>query len=124
MQNSNLHEARPIPDSESRVYVDFPAFRRSGDAQTRRAGSRHGYHWCHMWADDAEALHVMAQWIGLRRAWFQDREGFPHYDLLPHRRARAVLLGAREIDLRAFLRARRRVLGPFSHTPKPATLIT
>ena len=58
--------------------------------------------WSHMWADDLDELHEMAEAIGMRRAWFQDRKELPHYDLIPSRRAAAVERGAVEVD-HAFL---------------------
>lgn len=44
----------------------------------------------------------MAQVIGLKRAWFQNKRGqnFPHYDLSPSKRAAAIRYGATEIDCR------------------------
>ena len=79
------------------VYVDPPIV----------YGRRVGPHppdtpWCHMWADDLEELHAMAEAIGMQRAWFQDRKELPHYDLVPSRRAAAVARGAVEVD-HAFL---------------------
>lgn len=60
-------------------------------------GARPGFRYsrsCHMYADTLAELHAMAAAIGMRREWFQDRDGFPHYDLVPSRRMRAVELGA------------------------------
>jgi hypothetical protein len=58
---------------------------------------------CHMFTDsvDLEELHVLAERIGLKRAWFQDHRIAPHYDLTPSRRAEAVKLGAVEVQERA-----------------------
>lgn len=54
--------------------------------------------WCHLFTDgDVERLHLFAQAIGLKRAWFQDRPGFPHYDLSPSRRMMAVRNGAQQV---------------------------
>ena len=55
-------------------------------AQARRCGSR----WSHMFADTAEELHAMADKIGMKREWFQDQPGFPHYDLVPRSRKEVV----------------------------------
>lgn len=91
----------------SPVYVDrlreFP----SRQETARREGERFGHRWCHLWSDDIEALHAMAERLGMRREWFQDRPGFPHYDLPPFRRERALALGAAEHSLKAWLRQRR-----------------
>lgn len=57
--------------------------------------------WAHMWGDDANCkeLHEMAEKIGMKREWFQDRRGFPHYDLRPSMHERALENGARLHDL-------------------------
>ncbi len=69
------------------VYVDPSAF------------PFHGLLFCHMATDgDLEELHRMAARLGLRRAWFQDKPGHPHYDLSPHLRALAVRCGAVEVS--------------------------
>lgn len=70
---------------------------------------RHGVRWCHMWTEpgNEDALHVMAERIGLKREWFQDREGFPHYDLVMSARDRALKSGAKEKDLRQWVTDRR-----------------
>lgn len=56
----------------------------------------------HMFTDSADLgeLHSMASKIGMKRAWFQDKPGAPHYDLVPSRRAAAVSLGAIEVSAR------------------------
>lgn len=52
---------------------------------------------CHMIADNIDALHAMAERIGIRRQWFQDKPGHPHYDICKSKRAMAVKYGAVEI---------------------------
>jgi len=69
---------------------------------------------CHMLADTEEELHAMADKIGVARRWHQ----FPgtvksHYDICLTKRARAVELGAREIDregLVALIKSRREAI--------------
>ena len=51
---------------------------------------------CHLYADMTNELHAFAIKIGLNRTWFQDRPGFPHYDLT--RRIRGVAIGAGAIE--------------------------
>jgi hypothetical protein len=89
------------------VFVDALREERSRTEPARTAGERWGHLWCHLWSDDPEALHRMAEAVGMRREWFQDRIGFPHYDLSPTGRARALELGALERSLKDWLRARR-----------------
>src|SRR4051812_25498439 len=53
--------------------------------------------WCHLVSDcDFEELHAFAALLGIPRHRFQG----DHYDLPPHLRARAVSLGAHEVDAR------------------------
>lgn len=54
---------------------------------------------CHMLADTDDELHAMAANIGLARRWHQ-KPGTPHshYDICLRNRAKAVALGAIEID--------------------------
>lgn len=66
---------------------------------------------CHLYADTVEELHAFAAKIGMRRSWFQDREGFPHYDLTEKRREAAVRMGAVEETRREFVANRRGRLG-------------
>ncbi len=61
---------------------------------------------CHMTTDGPiEELHVFAEKIGMRRAWFQDHPILPHYDLTPSRRVAAVRAGAVEMRGTDMLRA-------------------
>jgi len=71
------------------------------DETTGRA-ARHfgrGKESCHLIAaGELEELHAFAKKLGLRREWFQGRASWPHYDLTPSKRAKAVALGAIEVS--------------------------
>lgn len=55
---------------------------------------------CHMFTDgDIEELHEIAEAIGMKRSWFQDKH-IKHYDLHARRRQKAVELGAIEVSRR------------------------
>lgn len=54
-------------------------------------------HMCHMMADTLEELHAMADVIGVKRKWFQNKRT-PHYDICLAKRALALKSGAIEID--------------------------
>jgi hypothetical protein len=59
---------------------------------------------CHLITDgDREALHSFAEEIGVRRCWYHARP-FPHYDLNPENREKAIEGGAGEVSLRELLR--------------------
>lgn len=90
-------------------YVDPLFVMPARNARVFRVGERHGHQWCHLWADSVEEMHAMAAKVGMRREWFQDKPGFPHYDLVPPRRAAALALGAIEYDLRDWIRGSRPV---------------
>ncbi len=53
-----------------------------------------GKSWCHMVADSVTELHDFAEQLGLKRAWFQDRTLYPHYDVTVSIRRKALALGA------------------------------
>lgn len=57
-----------------------------------------GREWCHLVADTLPELHDFAQRLGLRRAWFQERASYPHYDVTTAVRARALEMGALRAD--------------------------
>lgn len=63
--------------------------------------------WCHMWADTEEELHSMARQIGLKRSWFQNKPGFPHYDLYPSKRSKALIFGAMYMPFREWYKCHR-----------------
>jgi hypothetical protein len=73
------------------VYVD-PLLYHGGSKEFKYTVS------CHMYADTPEELHAMALLIGMRLEWFQNRPDFPHYDLTPARRKRAVHRGAVQVN--------------------------
>jgi len=50
--------------------------------------------WSHMWTDGPiEELHEFADKLGLKRSWFQNKKRFPHYDVVPSKRAMALGMG-------------------------------
>lgn len=59
---------------------------------------------CHLTADTLAELHDFADRLGLKRIWYQPSASMPHYDLTEGKRARAVSLGAVEIDRREMVR--------------------
>ena len=81
----------------------------SRDSHARLVGRKHDHQWCHLWCEvgGEEALHELAAKIGMRRHWFQNKIGFPHYDLVPTRRDPAIKAGAVETDLREWIKAKR-----------------
>ena len=50
--------------------------------------------WCHLVADSLDELHTFAAALGLRRAWFQDKTRYPHYDVTDNMRKKALAMGA------------------------------
>lgn len=66
--------------------------------------------WCHMWSDTGvEELKVFAERIGMNENWFQDHKVLPHFDLTPGRRYIAIEHGAKERDVKDFLRDQMRI---------------
>jgi len=63
---------------------------------------------CHLTTDGSmEELHAFAKRLGMRRSWFQEHPVLPHYDLVPSRRSRALVLGAVFVPAREQARRRR-----------------
>jgi hypothetical protein len=76
--------------------------------------------WCHLVADSLEELHAFATCIGLRRAWFQDRASYPHYDVTTDVRERALLAGALASRKRDVLMAARKLKSELdARAPRP-----
>lgn len=80
------------------IYVDNAFIK----AKVRQHDSR----WCHMLSDqeDPEELHLFAEAIGLKRAYFQPAKNYSpwwhqHYDLTEGKRKQAIAKGATEIDI-------------------------
>lgn len=74
------------------------------------AARRHGTRWCHLMAEDDNipALVAFAQKLGLRSQWLQGvSAGHPHFDLVPSKRAMAVKLGAKEVNIMEWMRERK-----------------
>lgn len=65
--------------------------------------------WCHLVADSLSELHEFAERLGLRRAWFQDRSEYPHYDVTVGMRWKALSLGAHEGDRRTMVACSKRL---------------
>jgi hypothetical protein len=92
------------------VFVDEifdadPMLHAATNPRARQAASW-GTRWCHMWADtpaDIPELHRIAWSIGLHPSYFQDKPGFPHYDLVPNKRRIALKRGAVEKNLMEWL---------------------
>lgn len=80
------------------IYVD--------DAFIKAKVKQHDSRWCHMLSDqkDPEELHLFAESIGLKRAYFQAAKNYSpwwhqHYDLTEGKRKQAIAKGATEIDI-------------------------
>ena len=73
------------------------------DGLTTYPENPHGHgRWAHLFDDggDVAALHAFARTIGLKPAWFQNRPGFPHYDVTAGKHAAALKAGARLVTWR------------------------
>ncbi len=77
--------------------------------------------WSHLVADTDEELHDFAALLGMRREWFQHKEGRPHqahYDVPDRARQQALDLGAVPITWRQVGRMmRQRRLGAIGRGP-------
>lgn len=59
----------------------------------------------HMVADSLEELHEVADKIGMKRSWFQDKN-YQHYDVSKGKRALAINCGAIEVTDRYIVKHR------------------
>lgn len=90
------------------IYVDEP---KPYPLEMRRRGGAQRYtYWSHLWteAGNEEALHAFAARLGLKREWFQNKPGFPHYDITEGKVRRAHRIGAIRLTLRHWLEWKRR----------------
>lgn len=61
--------------------------------------------WCHLVTDgELDELHAFAARLGVLRERFQGHTKYPHYDLPPAYRERALSLGAVPVDSRELVR--------------------
>lgn len=90
----------------SHIYVDKPV--QYITDVINPAARKHGKVWCHLWCDVGfeEDLHVLAKKLGMKLIWFQDKRGFPHYDIVVSKRGKAIEYGAQEMDLKVWLKQR------------------
>lgn len=65
--------------------------------------------WAHLFADSVEELHNFAARLGLKRAWFQNHQKLPHYDVTQQKRERAIALGAQPVGRRELARHMKRI---------------
>jgi hypothetical protein len=56
-----------------------------------------------MIADTEQELHIMADRLNLNRKWFQKDASFPHYDISKGYKAKALSMGAIELERRPFV---------------------
>lgn len=59
--------------------------------------------WSHLAATTLEELHSFAKSIGMKVEWFQDKPGFPHYDLRGAMIDRAKQRGATQVTRKELL---------------------
>lgn len=78
------------------------------DERARQYGTR----WAHLWGDELPALHEFARDLNLHSAWFQDRARFPHYDVVPSVRLRALRAGAEALSIQAWLTKTQEAMHP------------
>lgn len=76
------------------------------------AALRYGNRWSHLWSNDLAELHQFARNINLRADWFQDRPRFPHYDIVPSARLRALEAGAQVLTIGKWLNESHEALRP------------
>ena len=58
----------------------------------------------HLMADTLAELHAFAQTAGIKRCWFHNTRGHPHYDITSEQRSAALELGAQAVTTKALVR--------------------
>lgn len=85
------------------VYIDTPtAFNGKGE-------------FSHMSSQDLDGLHKMAEKLGLKRCWFENKRGMnrPHYDVRKKYYRKAIEFGAVPLSLRAYSQKMSELFGPY-----------
>jgi len=95
-------EVEPV-NTEGCIYVDQIIHWGNAPAPGAERFFGNGKPSCHMSTSDhspagLEALHRFAGKLGMKRAWFQDTDVMPHYDLTPSKRSLAVRNGAIAVE--------------------------
>lgn len=75
--------------------------------------------WCHLVADSLDELHAFALAVGLRKAWFQARASYPHYDVTTALRDRALSMGALPAGKTQMLASARRLKTELAASSRP-----
>lgn len=87
------------------VYVDELFQMESKNRSGYIVGKRHNHRWCHLYADSLDELISFANKIGLKRSWLQNESGrFPHFDIVPTYRQKAISNGAIELSLKTYIK--------------------
>lgn len=87
------------------VYVDAIFIMPSKNRKAFNVGKRHDHKWCHLWADSLGELMAFAGKIGLNSDWMQNESGrFPHFDIVPTYRRKAIESGAVEMSFKEYLK--------------------
>ena len=88
------------------LFTAEPMLHAANNPRARQA-SRWGRRWCHCWSDthNVPELLAFAARLGLRAEYIQRLADFPHFDLIPSKRALAVRLGAKPVNLRDWLQS-------------------
>lgn len=92
---------RQFPDATETVDEPCDVFVDPLCERPLNVGSAEKWKWgksCHMYSYNLDALHAMAEKIGLKRDWFIGLPLFPHYDISAAMRRKAIAAGAIEMS--------------------------
>src|SRR5687768_1075899 len=93
MEERRTAFATRLIDFQYEVIIDKP--KKHGD----------GLYWSHLSAKNVLVLHEFAVRVGLKKEWFQNKPGRPHYDIKSGKlRQRAKDLGAVEVSSKYLVR--------------------
>jgi hypothetical protein len=89
------------------VYVDDLRVIVSRNKKAALVGKKWGHQWCHLWADSKDELMAFAINIGMKKSWLQNSRRYPHFDLVPSMRKKAIENGAKEYSFKTWLKENR-----------------